>query len=46
MQDKKTQSNQLRTQATRAALLGAARRLLIEKGYAATSTPEIGRAHV
>lgn len=44
MQDKKTQSNQLRTQATRAALLGAARRLLIEKGYAATSTPEIAAA--
>ncbi|WP_066730858.1 TetR/AcrR family transcriptional regulator [Cupriavidus sp. D384] len=41
MEDKKTRSNQERTAATRGALLAAARDLLIRKGYAATSTPEI-----
>lgn len=41
MQDKKARSNEARTQATRAALLAAARGLFIHKGYAATSTPEI-----
>ena len=41
MEDKKSRSNQERTSATRSALLTAARELLIRKGYAATSTPEI-----
>ncbi|GJG98032.1 TetR/AcrR family transcriptional regulator [Cupriavidus pauculus] len=41
MEDKKTRSNQERTAATRGALLAAARELLVRKGYAATSTPEI-----
>lgn len=41
MEDKKARSNQERTAATRGALLAAARELLIHKGYAATSTPEI-----
>ena len=41
MEDKKARSNQERTAATRGALLAAARDLLIQKGYAATSTPEI-----
>jgi len=41
MEDRKSLSNQARTAATRAALLAAARELLIHKGYAATSTPEI-----
>lgn len=44
MEDKKTRSNQERTQATRGALLTSARELLIRKGYAATSTPEIATA--
>lgn len=34
-------SNQQRTDQTRGALLGAARALFIEKGFAGTSTPEI-----
>lgn len=37
-------SNQDRTQATRAALLAAGRRLFIAKGFADTSTPEIVQA--
>lgn len=37
-------SNQDRTDATRAALLSAARQLFSQKGYAETSTPEIVRA--
>lgn len=42
MQPAKTRlSNQDRTQATSAALISAARRLFVEKGYANTGTPEI-----
>ncbi|WP_137926894.1 TetR/AcrR family transcriptional regulator [Cupriavidus sp. 2SB] len=41
MQDAKARSNQERTQATRTALLAAARQLFVQKGYAGTSTPEI-----
>lgn len=37
-------SNQDRTQATRAALLAAGRRLFVAKGFADTSTPEIVQA--
>lgn len=41
MQDGKARSNQARTLATRTALLAAARELLVEHGYAGTSTPDI-----
>jgi AcrR family transcriptional regulator len=41
MQNKNSRSNQERTEATRGALLAAARALFVQKGYAATSTPEI-----
>lgn len=45
MQEKsEVRPNQTRTEATRSALLIAARRLFSEKGYADTSTPEIVRA--
>ena len=40
-ESKKALSNRVRTQATRAVLLDAARRLFAEKGYADTGTPEI-----
>ncbi|TLP44114.1 TetR/AcrR family transcriptional regulator [Cohaesibacter sp. CAU 1516] len=43
-QDSVIRSNKDRTEATRSALLNAARRLFAEKGYAETSTPEIVRA--
>ncbi|ARU04088.1 hypothetical protein CCO03_04830 [Comamonas serinivorans] len=41
MQDKPTRTNAERTQATRGALLTAARALFVQRGYADTSTPEI-----
>lgn len=43
-QENARRTNQQRTEATRAALLDAARALFVEKGYAETSTPEIVRA--
>ncbi|MEL7150889.1 MAG: TetR/AcrR family transcriptional regulator [Pseudomonadota bacterium] len=45
MQQKNEQrSNKSRTDATRSALIDAARRLFSEKGYAETSTPEVVKA--
>jgi len=41
MQDKKRRTNADRTDATRAALIKAARKLFVSNGFAATSTPQI-----
>jgi AcrR family transcriptional regulator len=43
-QKSETRTNILRTEATKTALLAAARKLFSEKGYAETSTPEIVEA--
>lgn len=44
MQSKSSRTNRERTDATRDALMSAARRLFVAKGYAETSTPEIAEA--
>ena len=41
MQEKKATSNQKRTEKTRKQLISAAKKLFVEKGYGATSTPEL-----
>ena len=43
-QKNKTRSNKSRTDATRSALVKAARKLFSKKGYAETSTPEVVKA--
>lgn len=42
-QENMRRTNQQRTEATRAALMDAARALFVEKGYAETGTPEVVR---
>jgi AcrR family transcriptional regulator len=41
MQQEKRRTNQSRSQATRLALIAAARRLFVERSYAGTGTPEL-----
>ena len=44
MQEKKAMSNAKRTEKTRKLLIKAGKKLFVEKGFAATSTPELVRA--